>query len=68
MCNIYGLGSNRNEARLMKQEITKTLATRIRFMRRCGWSIKRIMDFFVLSRAIVKKICRYEIEGEKDKK
>ncbi|KKL83165.1 hypothetical protein LCGC14_1977530 [marine sediment metagenome] len=52
----------------MKQEITKTLATRIRFMRRCGWSIKRIMDFFVLSRAIVKKICRYEIEGEKDKK
>lgn len=49
----------------MKKEIAKTLANRIRFLRRCGWSIKKIMDKFKLSRTIVKKICLYEIEEKR---
>ena len=51
----------------MKKEITQTLATRIRFMRRCGWNIKTIMSYFDLSRTLIKKICQYEIEEKKDK-
>ena len=51
----------------MKKEITQTLATRIRFMRRCGWNIKFLAITFDLSQALVKKICQYEIEEKKDK-
>ncbi len=51
----------------MKKIISQSIATRVRFVKGCGWSIQKIMDKFKLSRVLVKKICQYEIEEKKDK-
>ena len=55
----------------MKRTIELNLAARIRFLKRCGWSIVRLSERFKMSKEFIKKVCMYkveEIKGERLKK
>ena len=46
----------------MKCKIAQNKATRIRFLRRCGWNIIRLSKHFKMSREYVKKVCSYQVD------
>ncbi len=48
----------------MKQKFTLVETNRVLYLKGVGWDMKRLMKHFNLSRAVIKKICAYEIVGE----
>jgi len=45
----------------MKRTFKKSIATRIRYLRRNGWSVRRLADHFKVSVLWINRICAYEV-------